>query len=226
MSLLTDKQLELIAQEEEFLLFCDMDEFKQIAQHIEAIVCKELRQQLTANNPLLDEAADELDRQKVEIEVLRQQLSSRDAEIVKLHSIIESRQAELASVMRANSNKFDTIQRLNKQLADTKLVLGQAMTTVDDLQKSNMRLRNALRRLWNERTPDSLDEAGEALAATADLDGLILCHAKKVAWVSPLRYGSQVTFYKPVEPEEHGDGFDWYCYPLYRALQPTAGAAS
>ena len=66
---------------------------------------------------------------------------------------------------------------MRQQLADTKLVLGQAMATVDELQKSNVMLRSALRHLWNERTPDSLDEAGEALAATADLDGLILCHA-------------------------------------------------
>ena len=35
----------------------------------------QLRQQLAANNPLLDEAADELDRQKGEIESLRQRPS-------------------------------------------------------------------------------------------------------------------------------------------------------
>jgi hypothetical protein len=40
--------------------------------------------------------------------------ASRDAEVARLHRIIESRQAELASVMRANSNKFDTIQKLNE----------------------------------------------------------------------------------------------------------------
>jgi len=37
----------------------------------------------------------------------------------------------------------DEIESLRQQLADTKLVLGQAMTTVDDIQKSNVMLRDA-----------------------------------------------------------------------------------
>lgn len=35
---------------------------------------------------------------------------------------------------------------------------------VSTLQQLVITLRNALRSLWNERTPDSYDEAGEALA--------------------------------------------------------------
>jgi hypothetical protein len=52
----------------------------------------------------------------VKNQVLIQQLASHDAKVAKMQRIIESRQAELASVMRANSNKFDTIQKLNAQI--------------------------------------------------------------------------------------------------------------
>lgn len=43
---LTDEELEEIAFQEQFLLFCDMDEFKDIARVIEQAVCKKLGQQL------------------------------------------------------------------------------------------------------------------------------------------------------------------------------------
>ena len=39
----------------------------------------------------------------------------------------------------------EEIESLRQQLADTKLVLGQAMTTVDDIQKSNVMLRDAIK---------------------------------------------------------------------------------
>lgn len=39
---------------------------------------------------------------------------------------------------------------------------------------------------------------------------------KQVAWVSPLLYGSEVTFTKPVEPTEECERVEWYCYPLHR----------
>jgi hypothetical protein len=44
-----------------------------------------------------------------------------------------------------------------------------------------------------------------------------------VAWVTPLRYGSQVTFYKPPKPDGWGDDEEkWYCYPLVRAAGTPA----
>ena len=47
-----------------------------------------------------------------------------------------------------------------------------------------------------------------------------------VAWVSPLVYGRQVTFYKPTEPEGWEDdelGTEWYCRPLvYADTKPPA----
>lgn len=42
---------------------------------------------------------------------------------------------------------------------------------------------------------------------------------KPAAWVSPMRYGSQVTFYKPTKPERWDDddgACEWFCEPLYR----------
>ncbi len=43
--------------------------------------------------------------------------------------------------------------------------------------------------------------------------------SKPAAWVSPLRYGSAVTFYKPVKPENWDDDEDeWYCYPLFKGV--------
>lgn len=52
-----------------------------------------------------------------------------------------------------------------------------------------------------------------------DFNGLppLPTHAK--AWVSPLRYGSQVTFPKPVQPKQWDDDTEWYCEPLFTADQ-------
>jgi hypothetical protein len=61
--------------------------------------------------------------------------------------------------------------------------------------------------------------AAGAPAETPKPDGL-----PAAAWVTPLRYGSQVTFYKPPKPYNWDDDEEkWYCYPLVRAAQP-AGA--
>jgi hypothetical protein len=47
------------------------------------------------------------------------------------------------------------------------------------------------------------------------------------AWVTPLRYGSQVTFYKPKKPHDWDDDEEkWYCYPLVRAAQPAPAPAT
>jgi hypothetical protein len=48
-----------------------------------------------------------------------------------------------------------------------------------------------------------------------------------VAWVSPLRYGSQVTFAKPVKPEgwDDEDG-EWYCRPLYNRAERAAALST
>jgi predicted transcriptional regulator len=63
---------------------------------------------------------------------------------------------EIEYVVSVTRKAKDEIKSLRQQLADH--------------IKREVILRDALRHLWNERTPDSLDEAGEALAATADLD--------------------------------------------------------
>ena len=80
------------------------------------------------------------------------------------------------------------VESLRQQLADVKIVSDHNLSVyhaaAEELrqqlaysQKQVTLLRDALRHLWNERTPDSYDEAGEALAATADLSGVRLCHA-------------------------------------------------
>lgn len=49
--------------------------------------------------------------------------------------------------------------------------------------------------------------------------------AKPVAYVTPLLYGSQVTFYKPPKPDgfdEENDGKKWYCRPLIYAIDYQA----
>ena len=50
----------------------------------------------------------------------------------------------------------------------------------------------------------------------------VMAGVEPVAWITPLRYGSQVTFYKPRKPDNWDDGEeDWYCHPLYNRQQFT-----
>lgn len=63
---------------------------------------------------------------------------------------------------------------------------------------------------WNTRaTPATPAPPSDTNAAPSVSD------AKPKAWVTPLRYGSQVTFYKPPKPADDDDE-EWYCYPLFR----------
>jgi len=55
----------------------------------------------------------------------------------------------------------------------------------------------------------------QALAATADLDGLILCHAEPVAFIEKITS-------RLAPPEDNHYKQFWMCYePLYRAWEPT-----
>lgn len=38
---------------------------------------------------------------------------------------------------------------------------------------------------------------------------------KVTAWVSPMAFGSKVTFSKPIKPEDEDERVDWYCEPLF-----------
>lgn len=75
-----------------------------------------------------------------------------------------------------------------------------------DSQKQVILLRDALRHLWNERTPDSLDAAGEALVATDDMSQYILCEKDPVAWENSELYPEIVDHQRRTTDE-----------PLYRA---------
>jgi len=108
----------------------------------------------------------------------------------------------------------EEIESLRQQLADTKLVLGQAMTTVDDIQKSNVMLRDAIKFWMQAEGNYDLMKADkkfqEALASTADLKDVILCHAEPVAIV---RVESFNTLRWLVESLPNGT-------KLYRAWEP------
>lgn len=62
---------------------------------------------------------------------------------------------------------------------------------------------------WNRRAAPSTESASPAEGA------------KPAAWVTPLLYGEQVTFYKPPAPAP-GEDDEWYCYPLFRHPAPSA----
>ena len=85
-------------------------------------------------------------------------------------------------------------------------------------QKREVILRDALRHLWNERTPDSLDEAGEALASTTNLDDLILCHAVEVGWIGTGPRDGRCEFSK--SKPANSVMRDFNMKPLYRAREP------
>jgi len=58
------------------------------------------------------------------------------------------------------------VAELNNNVTICVVHMGELRQQLADSQKREAMLRDALLHLWNERTPDSLDEAGEALAAT------------------------------------------------------------
>ena len=59
-----------------------------------------------------------------------------------------------------------------------------------------------------------LETVSKALAATADLDGLILCHAEPVAFIEKITS-------RLAPPEDNHYKRFWMCYePLYRAWEP------
>ena len=74
--------------------------------------------------------------------------------------------------------------------------------------------------LWNEQhVLTHHDEAGEALAATADLDGLILCHAEPVGWIGtgPRDGRCEFSESRPANSVMR----DFNMKPLYRPERPT-----
>lgn len=93
---------------------------------------------------------------------------------------------------RENHALNEKYESLRQQLLDTKSVLDQAMTTVDDLQKSNVMLRDALE--YHQAQTRPIQRTEEALAATDDLDGLILCEKKPVAYMAVDSQGGSLFF--------------------------------
>jgi hypothetical protein len=138
-----------------------------------------MRQQLAANNPLLDEAANELDRQKEEIESLRQQLAASLKREVMLRGA-------LGPIVRSG------------ELSDV------------DCEKDQ---------LYCEVPRKAIKVGRKALAATADLDGLILCEKEPLFWFRPSSDGS----YDGPLPNtsiEEARKLSGAWKPLYRAWEP------
>ena len=127
----------------------------------------------------------------VEIESLRQQLVDMTAERDRLTSVV-------ASWIRANSPD-GWIDDMRQQLADH--------------IKREVMLRDAIKPFtegcWSR---DLQVHTREALAATVNLDGLILCHAEQVAFLNP--YGGVLqTLTTGLEKST-------FTTPLYLAWEP------
>jgi len=130
-------------------------------------------------------------------ESLRKQLTATET---RLEGVKQQRDTERTSYL----NEFDKNQVLIKQLADS--------------QKREVMLRGYLERLAclgnGDMHGNSIGNciAQEALAATTDLDGLILCHAEEVAWYIPEKDLSTTDSEWAAENSE-------MCEPLYRAKE-------
>jgi len=115
---------------------------------------------------------------------------------------------ELKLARQANEFQHQTIKKQAAQIATMR-------ETALNQQKRDVMLRDALRHLWNARTPDSLDEAGEALAATADLSSLVICDAE------PCRDDGRCQYAIDHGAEGLGHCLEGKCcMPLYRAWEP------
>ena len=131
---------------------------------------------------------------------LRQQLAERETRL-------EEKTAECISFYNEAETVIKQRDEARQQLANS--------------QKREVMLREAL---YNIKTyADSIDDADnwceEALSATADLDGLILCHAEPVRYIYEYPYwdGSGVWRDKPSFNGVNANK----SMPLYRAWEPT-----
>jgi len=130
-------------------------------------------------------------------------ITELEQQLAAAHLIVEQRHEELASCMRVSSNKFDTIQRLNKELANA--------------TKQNVMLRDAVEELLSSIDQGLPKEhiAYKALAATADLVGLILCDAEPVWYEITARDGTQYAL--TTQPVLLGHTSE----PLYKAKEKS-----
>jgi RecG-like helicase len=150
---------------------------------------------------------DTLREARGEIESLRQQLSARDAEIKTIRNsptmdairrVIETKLADENNELRHQlANEFDKREALDNELADhlkREVMLRDAMQIFADLH---------------------FKEAIEALTATNDLDGLILCDKE------PCRDDGRCQYAIDHGAEELGHCQEGKCcMPLYRAWEP------
>lgn len=106
----------------------------------------EMRQQLTAA---------ETGGQTMSTIEEREESAAPESEfVIPKEAIIESLRQQLAALTESYAKVTERVH-----------MVGGYLDQIKDSQKQVTLLRDALRNLWNERTPDSLDEAGEALDA-------------------------------------------------------------
>ncbi len=113
------------------------------------------------------------------------------------------------------------IESLRQQLAGANARIELMGETALNQQKREVMLRDALR-IANGVLVDNYDlripVVTEALDDTADLDGLILCHAEPVGWIGtgPRDGRSEFSESKPANSVMR----DFNMKPLYRAWEP------
>jgi hypothetical protein len=128
--------------------------------------------------------------------------------------IVESLRQQLADFQyyREEAHRFheDRRLRLEEKIADhlkREVMLRDALTVM---------VRNGQKQGWNDSYKSDMAQSKKALAATDDLDGLILCHAE------PVGYGREI-----ITPgNKISIGWLWlespkeHYIPVYRAWEP------
>jgi len=149
-------------------------------------------------------------------------MSSRDAEV-------ETLRQQLTEAQTCITEKTSYIDWLNGHCSDGWDKADELSGQLTDSQKREVMLRDALHAIAIEIATENLSAitvlkkcfrmADEALAATADLKDVILCHANPVAWI-----GQGL---EPLVPEDldklrlQEPGLSTlYDTPLYRAWEP------
>ena len=124
---------------------------------------------------------------------------------------------ELKLARQANEFQHQQLAGANKTLKDHGEIQQALCSQLAEREKQVAMLRSYLNRWAFTQSEDECAhmEVQEALAATADLDGLILCHAEPVAFIEKITS-------RLAPPEDNHYKQFWMCYePLYRAWEPT-----
>lgn len=135
-----------------------------------------------------------------EYRLLEQQLADAYIEIKRLHACIESRDKVICT------NQTSINRNTVKSAEKTRLI--------NELKKQVLALRVWVQFAANHVKPTCTklyDDLMEALAATDDLSGLVLCDAEPIAWRNKCSHGWYV--YSPSKLDDEQE-------PIYKARNP------